>query len=300
VFLCARAATSDDVEIMLSLYRGLTPEERDRERTLWRRLWGRALFQGIVMEDLTHEGEPRAVGMLIAAFLLPELHDKLVRPGAPRLIEGLAEALKDVDGPVPTEEELGQANAGEGVDAILCWLAYDEEGVSPHLRNSQRSRVVSAFLDVFQGNRVRRITTETSDETVLTRFKSYGYQTIRDEGGREVLSMHRDQALGSNDLTSQRLFSYDPPVLGFNASQRAILLLARHGFTDQEVSACLGKSPDSVKKRWTGIYARFEQVFPGRLPSAGEGSRGMEKRRTLLAYLRDRPEELQPYRKLEE
>ena len=110
-----------------------------------------------------------------------------------------------------------------------------------------------------------------------------------------MLSITRDEALTSDDLANQRFFSYEPPILGFSGAQRAILRLARQGYTDQEIANHLGRTTDSVKKRWGGIYARFAAAFPGRLPAGREGSRGAEKRRTLLAYLKDRPEELRPY-----
>ena len=56
-----------------------------------------------------------------------------------------------------------------------------------------------------------------------------------------------------------------------------------------------GLDADAFWRGMAGIYARFAQAFPGRLAVNRDGSRGAEKRRTLLAYLRDRPEELRPY-----
>lgn len=247
------------------------------------------------MEDLTHEGQPQAVGILIAAVVVPELHDYVVRDDGPDLILGLADELESGKFFPMNEETLGIANANQGIDKIFVWVGYENDREYSEGTVSLRSRVVNAHIDMFVGNRTRRLTIESDDEVVLRRFRGYGYLPIREREGKTVLSLHRDDALQGTDLVSQRLFSYDPPVLGFTAAQRDILLLARQGYTDQEIAASLGKSPDSVKKRWAGIYARFAQVFPGRLPVSSDGSRGAEKRRTLLAYLRDRPEELRPY-----
>ncbi|RYG27227.1 hypothetical protein EON82_00065 [bacterium] len=299
MFLCARIATSDDVEIMLRLCRPpnrFSEADRERARRLWDRLWKVARLEGIVMEDLQPEGPPQAVGILVAAVVVPELHDLLVSENGPDAVDGLAE-VSEKEGLSPLNEEtLGRANATEGIDRIFLWLGYQNEVEHSESTASLRSRVVNAHLDMFVGNRTRRMTIEAEEGAVLRRFLGYGYLPIRERAGKTVLSLHRDAALQGTDLMSQRLFSYDPPVLAFTAAQRDILLLARQGYTDQEIAATLGKSPDSVKKRWAGIYARFAQVFPGRLPASGEGSRGAEKRRTLLSYLRDRPEELRPYR----
>lgn len=293
MFLCARNVKPDDVETMLRLFLPRSrygDEAREKERERWNRLWAHGIPRGIMMEDLSREGHPEAIGIMVAGLALPELHDRLASPGGPQLLDGLADAAERGEGP-PDEAAVGAANAADGVDLIVCWIGYGEEAYTPGVG----SRVVAAFQDQNAGYRLRRFTIETDSETVARRFETYGLTVLRKEDGRTVLSLHRDQALSGSDLSSQRFFSYTPPVLGFTPAQRAILLLARQGYTDHEIAVELDKTTDSVKKRWSGIYARFAAAFPGRLPEGREGSRGTEKRRTLLAYLRDRPEELRPY-----
>lgn len=247
------------------------------------------------MEDLDQRDTPPAVAILAVASVLSNLADLLMRPDGPDLVSGYVEALESGKFPQLDEAAIGRANAGQGLDKIFLWTGYEGDDEPTAATISLRSRVVAAYNDIFSGNRVRRISVESADERLHQRFLGYGYSVIREQRGKKLLSFSREEAFAGTEISSQRFFSYDPPVLGFTTAQRDILLLARQGFTDQEVAAALGKSADSVKKRWTGIYARFAQVFPGRLPSAGDGSRGMEKRRTLLSYLRDRPEELRPY-----
>jgi hypothetical protein len=96
-----------------------------------------------------------------------------------------------------------------------------------------------------------------------------------------------------------RIFSYTPPRFHLTAGQRLILVRALDGATDIEIAEGLKVSPDAIKKRWSAIYARVEEVMPGLLPEAAapreSGSRGTEKRRALLAYLRRRPEELRAF-----
>jgi len=270
-------------------------EARDRERDLWQRVWAVSAVEGIVMEDLDHGDSAASVAILIVSSVLAEITDVLMKPDGPDLVSGYIEALESGAFPRLDEISIGKANAGMGLDKIFLWTGYEGDEAPTAATVSLRSRVVAAYNDVFSGNRVRRISVESEDERLHRRFLGYGYSVIRQQRGKTLLSFSRDEAFAGTEISSQRFFSYDPPVLGFTTAQRDILLLARQGFTDQEVAAALGKSADSVKKRWSGIYARFAQIFPGRLPLAGDGSRGMEKRRTLLSYLRDRPEELRPY-----
>ena len=55
-------------------------------------------------------------------------------------------------------------------------------------------------------------------------------------------------------------------------------------------------SVSAVKNWWRDIYGRVADADPGLLPPGNaEGARGPEKRRRLLRYLREHPEELRPY-----
>ena len=246
------------------------------------------------MEDLASPGQPEPVGVFVAAPVLPEVHDRIAAPGGPWLLDGIADAAESGDG-FPDDEAMARANAGDGIDFVVCWIGYGEATRPPEVAARLRGHLVAAFQGTVSGNRVRRFTLETEDAEVARRFATYGLETLREDGDAKVMSLHRDAGLASSDLSNQRFFAYDPPVLGYSPAQRAILRLARQGYTDQEIAATLGKTTDSVKKRWAGIYARFAASFPGRLPEGRDGSRGQEKRRTLLAYLKDRPEELRPY-----
>jgi hypothetical protein len=95
------------------------------------------------------------------------------------------------------------------------------------------------------------------------------------------------------------LFSCAAPQVGFSLSEQRMLSAAFKGRTDEDLSALLNISLTGVKKRWRSIYQRvavtLPHVFDGQ--SAGQAwvlERGKERRRILLAYLRDHPEELRP------
>ena len=95
------------------------------------------------------------------------------------------------------------------------------------------------------------------------------------------------------------LFDYHPPMLGFNRSEQRLLSCALPGATDEQLAEMLGISLPAVKKMWVSIYRRVEDRLPelisdplrSDIPASG---RGKEKRRRLLAYLREHPEELRP------
>jgi hypothetical protein len=95
------------------------------------------------------------------------------------------------------------------------------------------------------------------------------------------------------------LFDYHPPQIGFSRGEQRLLLSALSGQTDEELSADLGTSASTVKNTWRSIYNRAASCLPELFPEytrsdARISERGKEKKRHLLAYLREHPEELRP------
>jgi DNA-binding CsgD family transcriptional regulator len=95
------------------------------------------------------------------------------------------------------------------------------------------------------------------------------------------------------------LFQHRSPRLGFSRGEQRLLFSALRGMTDEELSASLGLSIPTIKKRWLSIYTRASAHLEALTPAGDVGSsdrtpRGKEKKRGLLAYLRDHLEELRP------
>ena len=68
--------------------------------------------------------------------------------------------------------------------------------------------------------------------------------------------------------------------------------------TNSALARDLNVSLPTVKKMWLSIYGRVAASIPGWMAedsrSSADSKRGKEKRRLLLAYLQDHPEELRP------
>ncbi|MBZ5659733.1 MAG: hypothetical protein LAO08_04940 [Acidobacteriia bacterium] len=96
------------------------------------------------------------------------------------------------------------------------------------------------------------------------------------------------------------LFDYHPPLCGFSRSEQRMLLMALEGQTDLELAQKLNVSVPTVKKMWVSVYRRVSAHLPELMPTASRPDvfsiqRGKEKKRRLLAYLRDHLEELRPF-----
>lgn len=93
-------------------------------------------------------------------------------------------------------------------------------------------------------------------------------------------------------------FTYLPPRFRFTAGEQRMLVRAIDGLTDEEIAGTLAISRDAVKQAWRSIYDHVSQVMPDlveRGHAGGEGARGQEKRRRIVAYVRDNAQELRPH-----
>jgi hypothetical protein len=119
-------------------------------------------------------------------------------------------------------------------------------------------------------------------------------------GEPHIVGTTRDIARARQSNWVDALFHYRPPQVGFSRAEQQLLLRAfrNEAGTDEELAAALKVSMPTVKKMWLSIYRRAAGL-PELAPDGGEpghdpARRGKEKRRRLLAYLRDHPEELRP------
>jgi len=118
-----------------------------------------------------------------------------------------------------------------------------------------------------------------------------------------LVGLTRQEALTHSGGNIASLFIYTAPRFHFSRSERALLERALVGETCEQLAASLCVSTWTVKKRWHAIYDRVTDVDNELLPppvayAAQAGSRGAERRRHLLNYLRQHLEELRPYESL--
>ncbi|MEP7186382.1 MAG: hypothetical protein ABI767_11150, partial [Rhodanobacter sp.] len=117
-----------------------------------------------------------------------------------------------------------------------------------------------------------------------------------------IVGITRELAFARHGSWVGTLFDYRPPQFGLSRGEQQLLLaaLASSGGTDQELALNLRLSVTTLKKMWSSIYRRVNACDPvlipdSALPESGTHDRGREKKRSLLAYLREHPEELRLY-----
>jgi hypothetical protein len=218
----------------------------------------------------------------------------------PKLIQWHTEGRK----PFLSRREIACANGGEGFDLIVVHLAWDKR-ISPRDAATVRLATLDEFLKRYGGHRFKRIFAVCAHELLSEGCRDAGYRQISgfdewacahhmtDNPNRPILwgAEPSDAFMRVNSFLT-RFFDYREPVCGLSASQIEVLKLALEGLSDAEIACRLCLTQDAVKARWRVVYRKVDAALPALLPRNDSGSRGIEKRRILLSWLKNNPSEM--------
>ncbi|MGH7328942.1 MAG: helix-turn-helix transcriptional regulator, partial [Polyangiaceae bacterium] len=109
------------------------------------------------------------------------------------------------------------------------------------------------------------------------------------------LFAHGAETSAAGTLASMFRSKVVRPRFRFSPGEQQMLLLALEGRSDDDLADALGISAWTVKKRWQSVYAKVEAIDPS-VVAPHEDEKLRQRRRFLLAYLREHLEELRPFR----
>ena len=282
--------------------------------------WDRVLSNEAASSWVFHAGEGLRAPICMVGVVVV-VNDDFVRElkTPPHFWSGpeLTRRVLRGDSPLLSEKQLREANSHGGLNLVVWESCASRESESdPELYRF----AMEAFVQVHRGYLWKEIIsqpTESADRLHWT-LKTGGllwdvpadrYVDTLNGEAEEIVSRPHIVGVRRKELLEQpwlgaaswvgRLFDYHPPILGFNHSEQRVLTSSLVGATDEQLSSTLGISIPAIKKTWASIYRRVADHMPGLVPDAfqsdaGGAPRGREKRRELLAYLREHPEELRP------
>lgn len=261
----------------------------------------------VLAEGHGPDGHPVIIGAIISFHIHEWAYQELRSATHPHPNPKLLSHLESGRNPFLCDAELARANAGDGLNMLVTvfgWLF----SLPPELGAEVRLRLLAAFEDRYAGNRYRRICAETMNAQLYEGSIDAGYRIANEycewraaRGWRDdrsaptfFVAEPADAYTKMNSFLS-RMFAFQRPRCRFRPSQQEILQRALAGRSDAEIADELCIGSDALKARWKSAYARVEEALPGLLPAGGDATRGPEKRRILLNYLRDHLEEIRPY-----
>jgi hypothetical protein len=277
-------------------------------------VWSALLQQGsaisAVVEDLDHAAENRLLAFGISVFLTDEFVRQAKTPPLFWIGPELIRCTIKNDSPILNQAEIGRANSGDGLN-LFVWEVCTDPTVEAELL-AVTGELGKAFVEYHAGFRIKEVMGQHPFGRVLRGAIEGGgwlvenrigeYVPVDDPGAIEragapfVLGLTRELARKNPGSFLSLIFDYKPPRLFLRPAEQRLLDAALGGGTDEEIAEALGVSVSAVKKCWQSVYGRVGLRLPELVPgnAMSDGVRGTEKKRRLLAYLRDHPEEMRP------
>jgi DNA-binding NarL/FixJ family response regulator len=265
------------------------------------------------LEDGERPANQRLIAFGISVFVTDDFMEEL-RSGRlpPSPSTHVVERHLAGRSPVLSPEAVRRANSGLGLNALVLHIGWDEKALAPEEVRWVKAKLLEAFAHTIGGYQIKEIMQEVYSEEEMrrglaagallrsdyARFFDHGLRTLPPPPLRPYL-IGNSRAEVQDGSTIAPLFFYNPPRFFFRSLEQELLRYALLGRSDSELSTILHISASTVQKRWHTIYERAAVTAPELFPceaSAGSGrqTRGTEKRRHLIAYLRHHPEELRP------
>jgi DNA-binding NarL/FixJ family response regulator len=282
------------------------------------RLISEEMLSGVVAEHIHNDDvRPQLAAIGVSGFACDRWADAYLASPAPHIdLMLFDQASRDGQEPaLLSPAGIAKANAGDGLTLLpLFWLQVTDDPADPEahalLRLGQQY-----FIDRHRGYRLARIIKETWASRAFA-FQGGGFRELCRFPKGTPLNFHPQKKLERDHIvytvTRQDieanwpgtavglLFANEPPRCGFTRAEQQILARAADGLTDVKIAKDLGITAAAVSMRWRSIYTRFLECAPPALHFEEDsgGARGLEKRRHVVAFVSEHPEELRPYARL--
>jgi hypothetical protein len=296
---------------LMEPYVEYSPDALSDLPTFWRRLYHDQAMVAAVIETYEANGDGKVVAFGADVFVTEEFAEETRDAREPCLSERLVR-LELHGGPTPIlrQKDIARANATTGVNIIIMHAAASKsepEGLTQAIRFNIRE----AFLWAHRGYQINEIMQEVWDESDREWVRVWGslrgdYAEFYNTRGLCIprcrpylVGLNRQEALANPGSLGAPLFLYGRPRFHLSQGSQELISAALEGDTDVELAEKLHISLPAVKLRWRVIYDQVESIAPEILPDgiarATEGSRGKERRRCIIEYARNHPEELRPF-----
>jgi hypothetical protein len=279
----------------------------------WRRLLGSEAMTTAVFEEV-EKGRTNIFGVGVGVFVRDEFIRELKATRQCWCGPELVKRVLSRNSPVLSDKEVREANSGEGLNELV-WETLTLES---HSKRADVYHLMGrTYIQIHRGFRLKEMITSQAESPERLQWaidagglywdpKAARYvKSLKNGSGQFVQNPHivgitRELELGRPGSWVGTLFDYQPPRFYFSAGEQRMLnrAISDPTGTNPTLAKILGVSLPTVKKMWLSIYERASENAPeliaGNVEVGTKNKRGKEKRRHLLAYLQEHPEELRP------
>lgn len=311
MLLTFRPATLSDFEgcyrIMFPFF-GAMPEAQKEVEREWNLLVADPSTASLVVEDRMRSLGERIVAYAAAVFVSDSYVEYATSEMPPYTNRYVIAPLPDGSRPILDADGICKANTGPGLNVLITHWDWSEATTSVEEGWYIRHFLNEKFMRFYAGYKLKEIVLEALGEPRRAMAIHAGFRQRTDfcayfrhhpapppDLYPYLMGVSREEAFANEGSLISHAFVYTPPVFFFTPREQALLCLAVKGDTDEQIARTLDRTEATVKKRWQAIYDQVGHVSPDLLPATpSNGVRGAEKRRQLIAYLQNHPEELRP------
>ncbi len=271
-------------------------------------------MQGIVIEEFDDNPQSRrtmAIGLSV--FVTPKLFDQLAAEPKPFLFAGLLDLAQADPEIFLGPDQIGLANGRAGLNLISRYMQADWDHADPRWQSIARL-AHTANVRYLRGHRIRRALQQdwhrepdfylASGYEVLSETPAH-FRGDGQDGPQRWMTYFADaEVIARRPVGSPLSFvmQYEAPRCGFTPAEQRVLCKALDGMTDRQIADQLSISTNTIKLSWRNIYERIKTKCPAVLAgvssSEKQGVRGGEKRRRVIAFVEDYPQEMRRFNSL--
>jgi len=282
-------------------------------RRVWLELLGSEAMTTAVFEEVVRD-RAQIIGVGVGLFVRDEFIRELKTPPqfwiGPELIKRVLKGAS----PALTDTQVRAANSDGGLNELV-WETIALESFAT--RTDLYHLMGRAYIEIHRGYQFKEMITSQAEsperlqwavdaggllwDPVSAKYvKSLKKSGAEFAGKPHVVGITRELEFERPGSWIGVLFDYHAPRIWFSPAEQRMLRTAISSRTETNpvLAKNLGLSLPAVKKLWLSIYARVAlhapEVMAGPDKSGDEKKRGAEKKRRLLAYVEEHPEELRP------
>jgi hypothetical protein len=267
---------------------------------IWKGMLDNPAFHANVIEAERPISGHKIVGCGMGVFVTKAFADREIQEPRAGINSRIIAAIGKGQSVVLSRDQIGEGNAGEGVDFVNMYGTWREGILNAQQLGEVQALLGTSFVEHFAGYRFNRVLKEAIGEAQIALARATGtYRVIAEFGESDsaLVVVTRESALAAPYSVAATMYRYKEPILRLRPAEQKLLAAALAGKTDAELSAMLGLSIEAIKKRWMSVFDRVDEFKPDILSTEDEDSdgRGPQKRHRVVAYIRAHPEELRPF-----
>jgi len=282
-----------------------------RAAKAWQQLLEMSHATRSAVVEMHDKDRAEIVGFGFASFVKRSFAEDEVRNPRPGLNSRIIESIVRGKSVIATYAEVRDANTRGDLQQAVLENSWKDGSLTAAQVEEVRVLLGLAYGELFAGYHFSRLFTEMVDALDLWNASGHQYLQVTSRfeefrranpetkwnSDRALLQVTADTMRDHPHSVAAGLFQrHLAPQFGFRQREQDLLELALESADDHSIANSLFLTLPAIKRRWATIFECVSSLRPDICPFDGDGTRGVQKRQRILAYIRNHPEELRPFK----